>query len=425
MFKFISQFLKGLEAKRLYTIIASSIFFVGLLCFGISYFLSLNPSKVVGVQIITSKGTALVGRNKYSKNLSVWVSPEIGWFEKSGKPTFFYLKHKKEKSAKDTWEIVWEWDELYKHGSKEAIVKFVPTQEEKDAAIETLNSLCSSKKEAALSCQWNVSNHIFIESLTSNYICLSDLASEFYGGAHPIALRRFGTFDFKNKKFVRFDDFIQDQSVKEQIWQQLYENIKAVSEQSLLTQAFSDTVPSGGVDSLKAPEGSLPAANSNETPEQKLTALLNSQGYSFSPNVFCPAIRPDGPLLLFGFPHSEQVNRGLNFRAEAMLNQPKLPKKVLKLFSDYRFSKSDGIRQSELRSPDKGWKVSNGVEGIEVRNGKKKLTLALPEPIDSSEEILGIFWIYNSPNLSSLDEFKFKKVKMSNSTRIVHLAKLL
>ena len=408
----------------MFYIIGAGLLVFGLLLYALfPHFIPFTPSEVVGVQILTPRGTVLVGRSGYAKNLDVWLSPEIGWFDKAGKPNFFHFKRKREKIARDNWEIVWEWDELYLHESKDALVKFAPTQEEKDSAIETLSSLCSNKSDLSLSCQWNVSNRIFIESLTDGYLCLSDLASEFYGGAHPIALRRFGTYDYKNKKFVRLDDFIQSDEVKNQIWKQLYENIQAVTSQTMLSDNLLDTNSSGGVDLQQAPEGVQDNAQENANPQHKLTGLLNSLGYTFNANVFCPAIRPDGPLLLFGFPHSEQVNRGLNFRAEALLNQPRLPQKVVNLFADYRFAKPEGSLGTILISPDRGWKVYNDLDGLVVQTKGKKLTLKLPESDESSEELLGIFWIYKSPNSPLLKELKFKKVSRVSSHRKLELAK--
>ncbi len=387
------------------------------------FFLSQSSKNVVGVQLITSKGTLLIGRNKYNKRLSAWVSPMVGWFEKDGNPNFFYIKHKKDKASDKNWEIVWEWDELYKVGQKEPLIKFIPPQEEKDASIETLSALCANKKEASLSCQWNISNKIFIESLTKEYACVSDLSSEFYGGAHPIALRRFGSFELKQKKFMRLDDFISSSTVKDQLWTQLYSNIKGVLDQSLFNETASG-LPN--VDPLTEQND-----NPNEklglqaSPEQRLTALLNGQGYTFSPNVFCPIIRPEGPFLLFGFPHSEQVNRGLNFKAEALLNQPKLPKKVLRLFNDYRFTKAERDESTQMLSPDSKWKLGQRLNEVDVKTNKKKLTVILPEPEDSAEDLLGIFWIYRSPSLTTLEKFKFKELKLSKSQANIELGKYL
>ncbi len=390
-----------------------------MLILGIGFFFFNNSTKnIVGVQLVTSRGSVLIGRNKYNKRLSAWVSPQIGWFNKDGKANFFYVKHKKDKVAQKGWEIIWEWDELYKTGQREALIKFAPTSEEKDASIETLSSLCGKKNEVSLSCQWNISNRIFIEAITKDYMCISDLASEFYGGAHPIALRRFGSFDLKQKRFVRLDDFIPNANVKDQIWTQLHENIKNVLEQSIISE---NGMAAGGLDTLTAPE----AAPDNESPEQKLTALLNSQGYSFSPNVFCPIVRPEGPFLLFGFPHSEQVNRGLNYKAEAILNQPQLPKKVLKIFNDYRFTKADKEDSTKMLSPDTKWELSQKLNEVEVSFAKHNLHITLPEPEESSEELLGIFWIYKSPSIATLEKFKFKEIKLAKSQKAIELAKHL
>ena len=106
----------------------------------------------------------------------------------------------------------------------------------------------------------------------------------------------------------------------------------------------------------------------NQTSQQKLTGLLNSQGYTFSPNVFCPAIKPNGPFLLFGFPHSEQVNRGLNFRAETLLNQAKLPKKVIKLFEDYKFVHSEKDQSIKMMSKDSQWQILQNINLIFYHN---------------------------------------------------------
>jgi hypothetical protein len=409
-------------SKRDYIFYLSLLGAILLTVLGIFFWMGFGSQRIVGVQLVTSRGTAIVGRNKYNKHLSVWLSPQIGWFDKKGKPNFFYVKHKKDKASQKGWEIVWEWDELYQNGLREPLIKFVPLQEEKDASIETLTSLCGNKQEASLSCQWNITNRIYIEALTKDYMCISDLASEFYGGAHPIALRRFGSYDVQKRKFVRFDDFISDGNVKEQLWSQLHNNIKAVLDQSLFSSE-SNGMPAGGVDSLTAPEGQSDSNNANASPEQRLTELLSSQGYTFSPNVFCPIVRPEGPFLLFGFPHSEQVNRGLNFKAEALLNQPKLPKKVLRLFSDYRFTKADKDESTRMLSPDSSWQLSQKLNEIIVKSSKKKVVLTLPEPEESSEELLGIFWIYQSPSIAKLEKFKFKEIKLAKTSNQIDLNK--
>lgn len=414
---FLEQIVK-LKEKNNFVLI-SSLIALGVISLSFLLLWLGNSNNIVGVQLLTSKGTVLIGRSKYSKKLTAWASPQIGLLAKDGKAHFFYIKHKKDKASQKNWEIIWEWDELYKIGEKDPLMRFVPTQEEKDASIETLSSLCGNKKEITLSCQWSISNRIFIEALTNEYMCLSDLASEFYGGAHPLALRRFGSFDLKKKKFVRFDELISDNQVKDLIWSQLYENIKVVLEQSLIGEGSV-----GGVDII-APSEDLSNEENNNPPEQKLTSLLGSQGYAFSPNVFCPIVRPEGPFLLFGFPHSEQVNRGLNFKAEALLNQPQLPKKVLKLFSDYRFTKATNDESTKMLSPSSKWQIKQKLNEVQVSYDSKRLTLVLPESEEASEELIGIFWIYKSPNLTTLNKHKFKPIKLSKLQTQIDLNKVL
>lgn len=377
-----------------------------------------SQNNIVGVQVVTSRGSVIIGRNKYSKQLNIWISRRLGWFDKEGKANFFYVKHKKDKASENGWEIVWEWDELYLDGKDKPLIKFAPTQEEKDQSIETLSSLCTGKENNQLSCQWSVSNKINLESITKKYICISDLASEFYGGAHPIALRRFGTYDVKTNKFVRFDELINSNEVKDKILLQLYQNISEILQNSFSSDSFAAENASGGVDSLTGPaQDALNQAL--QSPQEKLTSLLNSQGYSFSPNVFCPTVRPDGPFLLFGFPHAEQVNRGLNFRAEVLLNQSKLPKKVLELFNDYKFSKPEEDGSVTLLTPDQSWKLTQNFNEIKVINKDRKVKLVIPEPVESNEDILGIFWIYKSPSISSLEKYKFRKLKtVKNGSKI-------
>ncbi|MDX1919472.1 MAG: hypothetical protein SFU25_01915 [Candidatus Caenarcaniphilales bacterium] len=383
-----------------------------------------NQNNIVGVQIVTSRGTVIIGRNKYSKQLNIWISRRLGWFDKQGKPNFFYVKHKKDKVAQQGWEIVWEWDELYLDGQSKPLIKFAPTQEEKDQSIETLSSLCTGKENNSLSCQWNVTNKINIEAITKKYICISDLASEFYGGAHPIALRRFGTYDVKTKKFVRFDELISNVELKNKIWQQLYQNISDILQNSFSNDPFGPENASGGVDSLTGPADEA-LNKALQPPQERLTTLLNSQGYSFSPNVFCPAVRPDGPFLLFGFPHAEQVNRGLNFRAEVLLNQDRLPKKVLELFNDYKFTKPEDDGSVTLLTPDKQWRLTQSFNEVKVVNKEKKVNLVIPEPVESTEDLLGVFWIYNSPSISSLERYKFRKLKTVRNVSKIEIANYL
>jgi hypothetical protein len=385
--------------------IASSILLVGV--FSAFFFLDGSNKQVVGLQIVTSKGTYLVGQNKYGKTMSLWKSPSIGWFDENARPSFYKIKHKNSKYAQNGWEVNWEWDELYKVGSREAILKFAPTEEEKNSAIDTLSELCSSKDASSTSCQWSVNNKIIIEGLSKNFLCISDTASEFYGGAHPISLRRFRTYDLEKKQFIRFHDLIQDSEVKEQIWSQLHENIKQVIDQSLYSGASTNAL--GGVDTFinTPPENN----SSNETSEQKLASLVGSQGYTFTPNVFCPAIKPNGPFLLFGFPHSEQVNRGLNFKAEVLLNQPKLPKKLMKLFDDFKFVSTKANTDLMATSKDGKWSIESEVETIKIKHLNQNFSITLPSSPQGSEELLGMFWIYKSPSIAELEKFGFKKVK--------------
>jgi hypothetical protein len=119
------------------------------------------------------------------------------------------------------------------------------------------------------------------------------------------------------------------------------------------------------------------------------------------------------------------VNRGLNFKAEALLNQPKLPKKVLRLFNDYRFTKAERDESTQMLSPDSKWKLGQRLNEVDVRTDKKKLTVILPEPEDSAEDLLGIFWIYRSPSLTTLEKFKFKELKMPKQQAIIELGKYL
>jgi hypothetical protein len=395
------------------------------------YFLNNSLNSIIGVQLMTSKGTLLIGNNKYNKQISIWKSPQTGWFEKDGKPNFFQVKTKKDKVSQKNWEIVWEWDEMYKVGSKEPLIQFARTQQDKEAAIDTLSSLCKDKNDESMSCNWNVTNKIFIEALTPRYLCVSDLSGEFYGGAHPIALRRFGTYDLTKKKFVRFSDLIPDAILKDQIWTQLHDNIKNVMDQSMISQDdVSSLSLAGGVDTLEDPT-KMPGAdaNANEvvSPEQKLTSLLSSQGYSFSPNVFCPIVRPEGPALLFGFPHSEQVNRGLNFKAEALLNGYNLPKDVQKIFDDYRFAKSKNPKTSGvsvIASPDSSWQISQKLGEVNVFNKENQLTVTLPKSSveeETSEDLLGVFWIYKSPSIASLGKYKFTEIKLPKGQNKISL----
>ncbi len=379
---------------------------------------------MVGVQLVTSKGSVIIGRNKYSKNLDVWTSPRLGWFEKNGKPKFFHIEHKKNKSTHKFWEIVWEWDELYLNNEKEPLMKFAPSEEEKNASIETLSSLCNENNSSNFSCHWNISNKISLEALTKKFLCVSDLSSEFYGGAHPIALRRFGTYSIENKKFVRLDEFITDTATQKQIWLSLFKNINDVMQQSFFGSIGNVNSSKGGIDSLFAPSGN-DLSKPDQTSKEKLTSLLNSQGYTFSPNVFCPVIRAEGPFLLFGFPHSEQVNRGLNYRAEAILDQQNLPKNVLDLYSDYKFSKPGKDGSVSLLSKDLSWRLQQKRNKVSIKHKNKHLKLSLPETEESSEEILGIFWVYKSPSISYLEKNKFKKLKIASNQKLVDLSKYL
>ena len=125
------------DKKLIFSSLLLLSFFAGFTYF---FFNNGNVNKVIGVQIVTNKGSFLIGKdNRYAKSFSIWFSPLSGWFDREGKANFFEIKHKKEKLSKTAWEIVWEWDELYKIGEKSALIRFVPDQEQKDTAIETLS----------------------------------------------------------------------------------------------------------------------------------------------------------------------------------------------------------------------------------------------------------------------------------------------
>ncbi|MDX1917827.1 MAG: hypothetical protein SFT81_01610 [Candidatus Caenarcaniphilales bacterium] len=411
----------GQHRKLLF--IGSALALVGTIFFWLRGSVFQEGRKVVGVQLITSKGTLLVGSNRFTHDLAVYHSPYKGWFDGQGRGNFFEIKSKKSKIIKPTWEVTWEWDELYKVGQKEALIQNSPLPEDKEAAIQTLRSLCKNSETESYSCNWNISKRLQIEGITPNYLCIVRSSGEFYGGAHPIAQRSLRTFDWLKKNFVDVDELLPNPLFKETIWEELYRNIREFESHNL-TNSLPPNPTANSLPPMQGYESSL--LMTGESAEEKVEALLNDRGYSFNQDALCPIIRPDGLYLLFGFPHAEQINRGLNYRAEVNLENLELSNPLKKLYRDYLFSKPEHDVSVYLNSPGLHWQVTQKLNHVEVIHKKKSLELVLPELKDeNSEDLLGVFWIYRSPTPTELEKFKFKNIPSPQKGKTLNLAKFL
>ena len=74
-------------------------------------------------------------------------------------------------------------------------------------------------------------------------------------------------------------------------------------------------------------------------------------------------------------------------------------------------------------SPTNKWQLTQKLNEIEVSYNSQKLTFTLPESEELSEELIGIFWIYKSPSLATLEKYKFKPIKLAKLQTQVDLNK--
>ena len=59
--------------------------------------------------------------------------------------------------------------------------------------------------------------------------------------------------------------------------------------------------------------------------------------------------------------------------------------------------------------------VSQKLGEVNVFNKENQLTVTLPKSSveeETSEDLLGVFWIYKSPSIASLGKYKFAEIKL-------------
>jgi|GEM_PF-3344669 len=374
-----------------------------LFAFGFILFFQFEQ-KIFGLQIVTSQGTLLIGKDKISKNHSAWFSKQIGSFDSLAKPNFFEIKSFKDSEDSKNWEIKWKWQKLIRKTSQnnsESILNFEPTRKEKEFSVDVLSQLCS--RDNGPNCHWDIEHQIALEGLHRKYICVSELKNSFQGGAHPISLKSLKTIDLNGKQ-IRFSNFISDEKERKQIFKKLYENIE-----------FSDQ------DFYWAEDPENKRGNQYldlESVEDSLHTLLDSKGYEFNPDSFCPIVKTNGLFLFFGFSHSKQVNKGSIFSAFVEIDQQDdFPGEIKELFEEYKFLPSQ--TEKKLVSPDKKWQIVKSSENsLEItqfdKQNKQKTKINLRD-----SKILGIFWLKKSPSVFSLEENKFQEVEIPDDREIV------
>ncbi|HEY9886472.1 MAG TPA: hypothetical protein V6C96_04350, partial [Vampirovibrionales bacterium] len=355
---------------------------------GVFFYTQTLSQKVLGVQILTSKGTFLVGLDKYSKSLQAWFSPSQGYFEKNKQPFFLEIKNKKDKISNNNWEVEWEWSEVYKSGETKPLLNFKPKQEDLDLAVETLSSWCSSNKDKQPSCQWSISQTAEIASMVKGFVGLIISRNEFYGGAHPIAIKKLTTYSTEDWKPVRFEEIFKTEEAQNELFTNLNLRIQELFDQSNFSFANENNPQIGGMDLFDLKEIQSETGLS-DNPRENIEQMLVSQGFSFAPNAFAPALVNAKPGLIFAFPHSEQVNRGLNYKTDLPFDQLNIPDKLNKSFKNYKFSK-DSL-DNQFSSKDSKWSVTQDINLLEVHVNNK--TFSLPKSVEGQDiEVEGVFW---------------------------------
>ncbi len=385
---------------------------ISIILFFIFKIFTTKKDEIIGVQILTSKGTVIVGRQASSKKLMVWWSPYIGYFKKDASPDFFKINHKRENKTNNNGEINWEWDELYKTNPEKLLLSLKP--EDKNISTENFIKICAEQNKDKLSCQWNIRRTFVLEALSNNYLCFSELANDFYGGAHPLLKRSFRNLNLNTMKEETFDELFKDEEIKNEILNELYQNLK------LNSKALTEENQENNIQTEENKE----ATNKINNIENNIKEALASQGYEFIKDAFCPVIKPEGIFLVFSFSQPEQANRSLNFKSEVLLNEKNLPKSLSKLFDEFKFSQASEDYSTKMYSKDKNWQISQNLEQLSITHHQHIITLNLPQN-NVSEDFIGIFWIYKSPNKYYLDKYKFKEYKSKNMIEPIELKDLL
>jgi len=374
------------KKKRFWLVTALLCLILVLILGFFVYWRASSNHKIVGVQIITSKGAVLIGRDKHTHKTAVWYSPLTGYFDSNGLGHFFEIKSQKEEKNSNNWSIKWQWDELYEIGKNEALIDL--SFPDKETSIETLEEMCRKDTEEGLSCQWNEKSSLEIQGLGGDFLCVSEISEQFYGGAHPLERKSFGNLSLSTQKAKTFKEVIPSQEDRDMIFLRLRDQIVRDWSQFL-----------------------LPGQDSSD---KDLEQLLNDMGYKLDANAFCPMIRPEGIFLVFGFSHLDQNNRGLNFKMGVALDKEEIQHSSLKnLAKRYLFDLDKQGISTEVHPSDGSWAVSQNINEISVHSQTYNvlISLILPPTEESlNDDLLGIYWIHSSPNQAGLKKYHFKKI---------------
>lgn len=393
------------EKKNLYIYGGISIVVVLLLVFFLISLGSGKLKKTLGVQIITSEGTVFLGRNKYSKELSAWYSPLVGFFNSRSYPVFFgeeeHVENYESQSSSDSeWSLDLRWVDLTVNDQDIPFLNLKP--QEIELSQEVLEESCVDEKARALGCEWDVFNDFEYRFISSDYLCVTLFSRKDYGGAHPIYDIRYQGIDLSKKQPLDvWSLFPEESNSRMQVYQKLYTNVQL--------QFLTD-----GKQLIKSSEGL-----SETELKSKITAVLSSVGYKFNEDNVCLLVQPAGPQLLFGFsPVVQAKQKKALLEMEVALGQVDVPSEVRSYYHDKQFLKGANDLWSKVVSPDEKWRIAQSGASLEVSFHDKKKMLTLPQGDFERAEVLGIVWVYKSPSLLSLNKYKFREIKLKKGQPI-------
>lgn len=345
-----------------------------------------SQKSVSGVQIITTKGSILVGNNKYTKSLDLWLNQNNIFFDSTtGKPVLLNItKNTTKKESLPAWSINKNTSKLTNKNNT------LYTQQEKvsQALLESnIKKICAENISIEnKSCHWNFQHDLNILNINNKFVCLQEHSLKELGGNKVLVKNKLINFDWQNNQQVSLKNLFKHKELKEEILNQLYENLK-----------------------LELSSDSSSAASSSNI-EAKLKTLLKNNSYKYSLDNLCVQIKTNAPYLVFGFAPVHNSDKNILI-SKILLTQDKLPKNIINLYKDFKFEQKENSLWRTMNSPDNNWSIAQNLDQIfiEHNNTNHKLTLNIPANYTNQDEILGIFWITKSPSLDKLEKNNYKK----------------
>lgn len=346
-----------------------------------------NNTKVSGVQILTSQGSVLVGNNKYTKSLDLWLNDSFVFYDKQGKAQSLEIKKIKDKKASEpAWSINKDKSKLLKNNK----TLYSPQEKVSQALLESnIKKLCAENISLSnKSCHWNFKHDLNILSVNNRFVCLQQNSLKELGGNKTLRQNKLINLDWRIGQETPLKSLFKHQELKDEILNQLYENLRL----ELANDINSNSV-----------------GESAEI-EQKLKLLLKENNFKYSLDNLCVQVKTNAPYLIFGFPVLNNQSKDI-LVSKVLLTQDKLPKNIINLYRDFEFKQSENSLWRTMNSPDNKWSIAQNLDQVFVQNNitGKKLTLNIPANYTSQDEILGIFWIVKAPSLDSLGKNNYKK----------------